>query len=282
MKNIWILVLLSLIGSSCSINRYSKVHTSSEFTGGIEGPDCDDEGNLFVVNYKEEGTIGVIPFGKNKTELFVKLPEKSVGNGIQFLNDSIFFVADYVNHNVFKVNKNTKEIIVYHHNDSMNQPNDLAISPSGRLYASDPNWAMQTGKLWSINSAGKSMLLESNMGTTNGVEVSPDGAFLFVNESVQKRVWKYDIHTDGSVHNKTLFHQFNEDGMDGMRCDKKGNLYIARYGRGTVAILSSAGVFVREIKLQGPNPTNVAFGPSYRKLYVTMQKKKWVEVINIK
>jgi len=281
MKNIWTLLLLILILSSCSINRYSRVYTSSDFTAGIEGPDCDSEGNLFLVNYKEEGTIGIVPVGGNEPELFLLLPEISVGNGIQFLNDSIFYVADYVSHNILKVDANTGDVIVHHHNDSMNQPNDLAISPSGMLYASDPNWPKQTGKLWSIDSVGQSTLLESNMGTTNGIEVSPDGKFLYVNESIQRTVWKYDIRTDGSIHKKVLFHQFIDDGTDGMRCDKKGNLYIARYGRGTVAVLSPAGVLLRELKLQGPNPTNVAFSPSYKRLYVTMQKNKWVEVIKV-
>ena len=31
------------------------------------------------------------------------------------------------------------------------------------------------------------------MGTTNGIEVSPDGRTLYVNETVQRNVWAYTI-----------------------------------------------------------------------------------------
>ena len=30
------------------------------FTSGIEGPAVDSEGNLYAVNYKKEGTIGIV------------------------------------------------------------------------------------------------------------------------------------------------------------------------------------------------------------------------------
>ena len=43
------------------------------------------------------------------------------------------------------------------------------------------------------------------MGTTNGVEVSPDEKTLYVNESVQRSVWAYDLDTEGNISNKRLF-----------------------------------------------------------------------------
>ena len=53
------------------------------FTGGIEGPACDADGILYVVNYDRQGTIGAVtPAGE--TSLFVELPNDSVGNGIRF------------------------------------------------------------------------------------------------------------------------------------------------------------------------------------------------------
>ncbi|MFT6715866.1 MAG: gluconolactonase [Saprospiraceae bacterium] len=282
MNNVVVLTLIAVLMLSCVENRSSKVHTSSVFTSGIEGPATDNHGDLYVVNYKWQGTIGVIPVGEVEPEIFIVLPETSVGNGIRFLNDSIFFVADYVNHNIFRVNKHSKEIIVHASDSLMNQPNDIAITDDGVLYASDPNWSDETGQLWLIKSNGETVLLENEMGTTNGVEVSPDGKNLYVNESVQGNVWKYDISPDGSVKNKILFHHFNEFGMDGMRCKKDGELYIARYGKGTIAVLSIHGELLHEIVLQGPKPTNVTFSPAEDLLYITMQQRQWVEVIELK
>ena len=108
------------------------------------------------------------------------------------------------------------------------------------------------------------------MGTTNGVEVSPDGKRLYVNESVQRNVWVFDIQPDGGVANKRLLRQFSDHGFDGMRCDADGNLYITRYGKGTVAVLSPEGEVLREINVLGARPSNLCFGgPDGRTVYVT-------------
>ena len=142
----------------------------------------------------------------------------------------------------------------------MNQPNDLAINPNGFLHASDPNWKMSTGQLWLIRSDGATFCLEKNMGTTNGIEVSPDGKHLFVNESIQRKIWKYKIDKEGFISDKRLFHAFSDFGLDGMRCDRKGNLYVTRYGKGTVVCLNGSGKIVKEIQLKGSRPSNITFG----------------------
>lgn len=85
------------------------------------------------------------------------------------------------------------------------------------------------------------------MGTTNGIEVCPDGKWLYVNESVQRNVWKFPIQSDGSLGDKQLIKQFPDFGFDGMRCDADGNLYITRHGKGTVVIMTPAGQELREI-----------------------------------
>ena len=104
------------------------------------------------------------------------------------------FIADYTNHNILKVDMSTKQLSVFAHEPLMNQPNDLAIDNMDRIYASDPNWKAGTGRIWRIDLDGKATLLEDNMGTTNGIEVSPDNKILYVNESVQKKVWAYDLN----------------------------------------------------------------------------------------
>ena len=108
------------------------------------------------------------------------------------------------------------------------------------------------------------------MGTTNGIEVSPDGRTLYVNESVQRNVWAFRIERDGTLSGKRLLLKFPDYGMDGMRCDIDGNLYITRHGKGTVAVVSPEGQVRREIDVLGKNPTNLCFGgPDGRTCYVT-------------
>lgn len=251
------------------------------FTSGVEGPAVDKAGILYAVNFARQGTIGqVTPTGQ--ATVFVELPEGSIGNGIRFSQRGDMFIADYAKHNILKVDMKTKQVSVFAHEGRMNQPNDIAIDNKDRLYASDPNWKDNTGNLWRIDLDGKMTLLEANMGTTNGVEVSPDNKTLYVNESAQRKVWAYDLSASGEISRKRLLIEFPDFGMDGMRCDVKGNLYIVRYGKGTVAKLSPAGKLVQEIKLIGQKPTNIAFGgKDGRTAYITLQDQGNIETFRV-
>lgn len=240
-----------------------------EFTPGIEGPQCNANGDIFAVNFSKQGTIGrVSPEGKG--EVFVTLPEGSVGNGIVFDQQGRMYIADYLKHNVLRVDMATKKIEVFGHDDRMNQPNDVAIDAEGNLYASDPNWNDGTGQLWRIGKDGKVTRLGEKLGTTNGIEVSPDGKYLYVNESVRRGIWRYPIKADGAVGERELVKQFDDHGFDGMRCDVDGNLYVTRYGKGTVVKLSPQGEVLKEIDVLGKQPSNLCFGgPDGKTIYVT-------------
>lgn len=260
----------------------SKIFTApDEFPSGIEGPAVDVNGILYAVNYAKKGTIGrVTP--KGEASLFVTLPEGSIGNGIRFNNSGEMLIADYTNHNILKIDRNTREITVFAHNDHMNQPNDIAITDNDLLFASDPDWKNSTGQLWRINTDGSFILLEDSMGTTNGVEVSPDNKTLYVNESVQRNVWAYDLSPEGSISNKRLLIKFDDFGMDGMRTDVEGNLYITRHGKGTVVKISPQGEILQEITLAGKTPSNIAFGgENGRTAFVTLQDNGNIESFKV-
>jgi sugar lactone lactonase YvrE len=244
------------------------------FTPGVEGPACDAAGNVYAVNYQKQQTIGKLtPDGK--AEVFVTLPGKSTGNGIVFDPKGMMYVADYVGHNVLRIDMKRREISVFAHEEGMNQPNDLAIAPDGTLYASDPGWKNETGQVWRIDSGGKVNRVVADMGTTNGIEVSPDGRALYVNESVQRNIWAFAITADGSLGEKRLLTKFEDFGFDGMRCDVDGNLYVTRHGKGTVVKLSPEGKVMREVDVLGDSPTNICFGgPDGRTTYVTEAKNR--------
>jgi len=239
------------------------------FTHEIEGPACDREGNIFAVSFDRKATIGrITPEGKG--EVFLNMPDGSLGNGIRFDRHGTMFVADYTGHAILRVNPKTRKMDVLAHEASMNQPNDIAISSDGTIWASDPNWAQSTGQIWRVDQNGKITRAASDMGTTNGIDVSPDGKTLYVNETIQRNVWAFAIAPDGSLSEKRLVIQFPDFGMDGMRCDVDGNLYITRHGKGTVVVVTPAGKVVREIDVLGKLPTNICFGgPDGRTAYVT-------------
>lgn len=252
-----------------------------QYTSGLEGPAVDQDGNLYFVNPTHSGSVGKVDSEGNFSLFIEHLPEGSTANGIRFGQDQSMYLADYTGHNVLKVNLQTKVVSVYAHDSLLNQPNDLAICCNDRMFASDPNWKESTGQLWRAEN-GQFHLLSKDMGTTNGVEVSPDEKTLYVNESVQRKVWAFDLDTEGNISNKRLFHQFDDFGMDGMRCDVEGNLYITRYGKGTVAKLSQEGKLLLEVQMKGKKPSNIAFGGKDGKTaYVTLQDRGYIETFRV-
>ena len=268
----------SRIGSQDTI-RSSDFTQVNVFTGGIEGPAIDSKGNLFIVNFSKQGTIGKIDKEGNG-EVYLTLPHGSIGNSIQFDSLDNMYVADYVGHNIYKISP-AKVIDTLVHHVGFNQPNDITLSSNGIIYASDPKWIDNTGQLWMVKD-GYPSLQEKGMGTTNGILVNMDQRKLYVNESVQRNIWVYDIEETGDLSNKKLFHKFDDFGMDGMKFDARGNLHIARYGAGVIAVLSPTGALVNEYYLQGKKPTNLVFGKDGKVIYVTMQERKCVEKITLR
>jgi gluconolactonase len=241
----------------------------NEFTSGIEGPACDQAGHIYAVNFARQQTIGqVTPNGKG--EVWLTLPGASTGNGIVFGNPTTMFVADYAEHQILKIDLQTKAISTFAADPAMNQPNDLAIAPNGSLYASDPNWDKSIGQVWHITPTGQPRIVFTATGTTNGIEVSPDGSTLYVNETSSRKVFAFPIEADGSLGTSTTLIQFPDEYMDGMRCDIAGNIYVTRYGTGQVVKLSLTGEILKRIDVLGKNPSNICFGgPDGCTAYVT-------------
>ncbi len=254
-----------------------------EYTFGIEGPAVDQRGDLFVVNFGKAGTIGRLPQGTAQSQLFATLPEGSVGNAIRFDAGGRMFVADYKKHNILLVGPDGTQVETWFHSDDFNQPNDLTIAADGTIYASDPNWKRRNGQIWRISKSadgtvqGEKMTAERPMSTTNGIDLSPDGKTLYVGKSDTREIWSYRIDGTRLVAPK-LIKRFSDFGIDGLRTDAEGNLFVARILKGTVAVLTPQGKLTREIKLSASEPTNLAFGGSDGKtIFVTQRQGGFVE-----
>jgi len=249
------------------------------FSQNIEGPSFRHD-TLFVVNYQHDGTIGMV-FPDGHCELYVNLPDSSVGNSIKFDQDGNMYVADYTRHNILKIDHN-KHISIYCHNDQFSQPNDICMTKEGIIFASDPNWQNNTGRIWRIDRDGKAVLVGDSLGTTNGITISPDEKHLYMGESAQRKIWRYDVDDAGNLSHKTLFTSFTDFGMDGMHFGPDGNLYICRYGKGVIAVFSTDGKMLREIPLKGKGCSNFVFGdPDGKTAFVTLQDRKCMEMFRI-
>jgi sugar lactone lactonase YvrE len=239
------------------------------FTSGVEGPATDRAGNVYAVSFQKTDTIGrVTPDGK--AELWLTMPAGSLGNGIRFTPAGRMFVADYTGHQILEIDPATKKVSTFAKVPTPYQPNDIALAPDGTLWASDPDWKGGKGQVWRIDTAGRVTRAAAMESTSNGIEVSPNGKYLYVNESGSRKVWRFRIGRDGALSEKKLLIGFPDFGMDGMRADVKGNLYVTRHGKGVVAIVSPRGKLIREVAVLGKSPTNITFGgPDGKTCYVT-------------
>lgn len=274
-----VLIASMLNGCSGSKKLFVAHDLTAEnlFSSNIEGPAFDKDGQLYVVNYLHDGTIGKVS-ADGKCSLFIELPTGSIANCILFNSNYDMYLPDFTGHNVLFVDMRNQKVSVFCHEPRMYSPNDLCMNKQGQIFASDPDWKNSVGQLWRIEPDGKPVLLEENMGTTNGIELSPDEKTLYLNESIQRKVWKYNMDEKGNISGKKLFYQFDDFGLDGMKCDKKGNLYITRWGKGTIVALSPQGKFIREIPLKGKNCSNLVFGGKDGKtIFVTLQDRKCME-----
>ena len=277
----------SLIYSFTQCSEKEQYYEASDYsfvgkyTQGLEGPAVDKAGNLYFVNPHHKGSIGKVDSKGNFSIFIENLPKGSTANGIRFNSKGNMFLADYTGHTILEVNIKNKVVSIYASDTLLNQPNDIAICCDDLLFASDPNWKDNTGNLWKVEK-GTFIRIADSLGTTNGIEISPDTKTLYVNESIQRKVWAYDLTDDNMLSNKRLLISFEDFGMDGMRCDVIGNLYITRYGKGTVVKVSPEGIILKEIPLKGKKPSNIAFGGKDGKTaYVTLQDRGYIESFRV-
>jgi sugar lactone lactonase YvrE len=279
--------LMTAAGAEPALSESRQLTPSGEYTSGIEGPAVDTNGTLYVVNFGKQGTIGALNPGAPTSELFATLPDGSVGNAIRFDRDGRMYVADYKSHNVFVFERGQAEPHVYFHSDQFNQPNDLTVAVDGTIYASDPHWKGHDGQIWRIvrgpdgDGAGEVMSSNRKMGTTNGIDLSPDGATLYVSESETREIWAYRLDGEKLVAPR-LVKRFADFSLDGLRTDIDGQIYVARIEKGTIAALSPDGKIRHEIPLRGKEPTNLAFGgPDGKTVFVTQRQGGFIEAFRV-
>jgi signal peptidase len=282
-----------------------RLTPADEYTHQIEGPAVDRAGNLFVGNLrikddpKTGGAIGRIRPGESKSAPFATLPVakngiKSRTSGIRFDRDGRMYATDFNNHKIFVFQPDDptpREYVAA----AFHQPNDLAIARDGTLYASDPDFPHGTGRIWRITrgadgNATPEIMTGRAMGTTNGLDLSPDDTTLYVSESNTRQVWAYRIDGAKLVDARKI-KAFGAAppalDPDGLRTDVDGRIYVTQNGNGKISVLTPQGADARApIATVGPNPSNLTFGgPDGRTVFVTqakpLQKSGFIESFRV-
>ncbi len=280
----WFACLLpGLLFTACkqeTLFTASDLTSEHLFSSNIEGP-AWREGSLYVVNFGQDGTVGRVN-EDGHAELFAQLPVGSTANSIRFDSKGKMLLADFTGHNILRLDPETRRVSVLVHDTDFHQPNDLAVNDRDQIFATDPDWKNNTGRLWRIDPDGSTHLLADSLGTTNGITFSPDERLLYVGESAQRVIWVYDVDGSGNLSGKRKFAVFPDFNLDGMKCDQAGNLFVARHEKGTVAMMSPEGTLIREIRMKGSKPSNITFGGvDNRTGFVTLQDRGCVETFRV-
>jgi gluconolactonase len=179
-------------------------------------------------------------------------------------------------------------------------PNDLVMDAKGGLYVTDPQFTpdekkSQPGKqVYYIAPDGSARVVigPGEFAMPNGVEISPDGKTLYVNNTWQQPggnvVWAYDVAGDGSLSNKRRFATLDltpevrnapnpadryDSGADGSTVDTDGRYYVAT--RTGVQIFLPDGSAAGTIRLAQP-PVSLTFGGRDNDiLYIVGQSSVW-------
>jgi len=220
-------------------------------------------------------------------------------NGMTLDSDGRVSVAGHARRNVWRLEKLDPHATITVLADSyqgkkLNSPNDLVYRSDGSLYFTDPPYGLPTQgdndplKELKVNGVyrilnarqqkpgaapdrEKLQLVIKDLPRPNGIAFSPDEKTLYIADS-GKKVWmSYRVHGDGSVSDGKLLldasGQKDPGGPDGIRVDKKGNIYGA--GPGGLWIISPAGKHLATIKVT-EIVSNCAWGDADGKtLYIT-------------
>ena len=225
-------------------------------------------------------------------------------NGTLAARNGNLLVCDMFGHRVVEVSPATGRVVrvVLDKIDGtpIDGPNDLVMDAKGGLYITDPQFTPEAKK----NQPGTQVYYVAPDGTAsvvigpgefampNGVELSPDGKTLYVNNTWlqpgENFVWAYDVAADGSLSNKRRFAMLNltadvldaanpadrfDSRADGTAVDTDGRYYVAT--RSGVQVFLPDGTYAGTI-WAAQYPVSVTFGgPDNDVLYMVGESSAW-------
>jgi gluconolactonase len=247
-----------------------------------EGPAIDREGNLYVVNYREWGTIGKItPDGAASIliDLRKHLPAEGTKtpscNGLKIDDDGNIIGAETGTSQVIRVSRDGKKVDVLVrevNGERLRGLNDVALDPKGNIYFSNPGQK----NVYRWNKAGGTVdKLNPEPIGSNGIGLTPDGKHLITADSDGRKLMILDM-VDGKGTNPRVLFKLDPPALpDGFVFDEFGRLYLGTWTGGVVHVVEvPTGKLLATYDAGGSRATNVHFYKG--DLYVTVAAKEAV------
>jgi D-xylonolactonase len=157
-----------------------------------------------------------------------------------------------------------------------NRFNDGHVDAEGTLWfgSMDDGEEQPTGALYRFDGRAVRRMDDGYI-ITNGPALSPDGRTLYHTDTLDKRVYAFDLAPDGSLSNKRTFVEIVDGGYpDGMAVDAEGHLWVCTFGGWRIDRFDATGRKVGEVRFPCSNITKLSFGgDDLRTAYVTTARK---------
>jgi gluconolactonase len=234
-----------------------------------EGPCSDGGRDLFVVDWAAGVVRGVTPEGR-VTDF---IDTGGMPAGACFGPSGHLAVCDPGRKKVLSIAPDgvIQVIADGYQGKSFLGPQDCTFDAHGKLYFSDADGFHPldpSGAVYLLRPGGAVELFASGFAFPNGLAVSNDGAYLFLAETFANRIHRFTLGDGGQARGQEVFADLDGGlGPDGLALDDKGNLCVAHFGKGVVAVFDPAGQLLAELPTEGFLPTNVTFWNG--SLYVT-------------
>ena len=247
-----------------------------------EGPLWLD-GKLFYVEYSKNR---IMTWNGQRNEQFWK-QDGCGASGLIQTPDKTLLVTCYDSNTLAEVNRDGETVRTIKADSAGHKllgPNDFAKDSRGGIYFSASGTytadAPIQGKIYYIAPDGKIRQVAKGIHYSNGLGLTPDGKRLIAAEMLEKRVLSFRVRDDGSLDDRQVFANTEDlaptpsgpgplDGPDGLKVDDNGYVYIAQNGAGRVLIVNPDAKLVQKVKVPADHVTNVAFGPTSKRLYIT-------------
>jgi len=162
-------------------------------------------------------------------------------------------------------------------NRPSNRLNDGAVDGSGRLWfgSMDDDEKASSGMLYRFH-RGSLSPMDSGYIITNGPAFSPDGATLYHTDTLERRIYAFDLREDGSLANKRVFVTIEQGAgfPDGPVVDSEGCLWTGLFGGWSARRYAPDGRLLENVAFPVANITKLAFGgPNLTTVYATTARK---------
>lgn len=231
---------------------WQQVSAGHKFT---EGPAVDKQGNVYFTDIPNNRIHKIDTAGR----VSVFKEDSGGANGLMFGPDGRLYAC-----------QNGRKRIVAYSMDGQEEAiaedvasNDIAVTARGEVYFTDP----RNRSVWFIDAKRGKRVVHKGIEFPNGLRLSPDQAFLWVNDMLNRWMWSFQVEPDGSLSaGEPLYRletpdETSRSGADGMTVDTDGHLYVAtsigvqvcdQTGRVVAIINKPSAAGISNVVLGGP------------------------------